>query len=99
LPCPVLQYADDALIIIRAIPGHVATLKALLDNFSAATGLTINFHKSTFSPSKRIVLMPLPWPQLLAVLFLPSHKPILACPSRLINSVSPILPQSFQSVT
>jgi hypothetical protein len=52
LPCPVLQYADDTLIIIRVIPQHVANLKRVLDNFSSATGLTINFHKSTFVPIK-----------------------------------------------
>jgi hypothetical protein len=50
LPCPVLQYADDTLIIIRAIPEHVSNLKRVLDEFSAATGLSINFHKSTFVP-------------------------------------------------
>ncbi|KAK1685871.1 hypothetical protein QYE76_046719 [Lolium multiflorum] len=52
LTCPVLQYADDTLIIIRAIPEHVANLKRILDEFSAATGLTINFHRSTFVPIK-----------------------------------------------
>jgi hypothetical protein len=50
IPCPVLQYADDTLIIIRAIPEHVVNLKKVLDDFSTATGLTINFHKSTFVP-------------------------------------------------
>ncbi|KAK1621107.1 hypothetical protein QYE76_026624 [Lolium multiflorum] len=46
------NYADDTLIIIRTIPGHVENLKKVLDDFSAATGLTINFHKSTFVPIK-----------------------------------------------
>jgi hypothetical protein len=50
LPCPILQYVDDTLIIIRAIPHHVTNLKRALDAF--ATGLTINFHKSTFVPIK-----------------------------------------------
>jgi hypothetical protein len=49
--CPVLQYVDDTLIIVRAIPEHVANLKAVLDAF-ATTGLVINFHKSTFAPIK-----------------------------------------------
>ncbi|KAK1677490.1 hypothetical protein QYE76_038338 [Lolium multiflorum] len=52
ITCPILQYADDTLIIIRDIPGHVANLKCILDEFSTATGLTINFHKSTFVPIK-----------------------------------------------
>lgn len=50
LPCPVLQYTDDTLILVK---GDVATMVALrqcLDKFSAATGLSINFHKSTFVP-------------------------------------------------
>jgi hypothetical protein len=52
LPCPILQYADDTLIIIRAVPHHVTHLKLLLDDFSDATRLAINFHKSTFVPIK-----------------------------------------------
>jgi hypothetical protein len=43
---------DDNLIIISAIPQHVANLENLLDAFSAATGLDINFHKSMFVPIK-----------------------------------------------
>jgi hypothetical protein len=27
LPCPILQYADDTLIIVLVIPQHVANLK------------------------------------------------------------------------
>jgi hypothetical protein len=43
LPCPVIQYANDTLILVRATRSEV-------DTFSAATGLTINYHKSTFVP-------------------------------------------------
>ena len=50
LPCPVLQYADDTLILTRGDVGSMQTLKQILENFSLATGLTINFHKSTFIP-------------------------------------------------
>jgi hypothetical protein len=46
-PCPILQYADDTLIIMRAGEPAAARLKLLLDQFAEATGLTINFHKST----------------------------------------------------
>jgi hypothetical protein len=49
-PCPVLQYADDTLIIVRADAAAARRLKDLLDMFAAATGLTINFHKSTLVP-------------------------------------------------
>jgi hypothetical protein len=50
LPCPVLQYADDTLILCRADLANAAALKRILDNFAAATGLAINFHKSCFIP-------------------------------------------------
>jgi hypothetical protein len=50
LPCPVIQYADDTLLILRAGRSQVRRLKTILDLFSQATGLHINFHKSTFVP-------------------------------------------------
>ena len=50
LPCPVLQYADDTLNILPAEAAQLQTLKAILLQFSQATGLHINFHKSTFAP-------------------------------------------------
>jgi mannosylglycoprotein endo-beta-mannosidase len=49
-PCPVLQYADDTIIIIRSSEDDIRNLKVVLDSFSVATGLQINFHKSTFAP-------------------------------------------------
>jgi len=50
LPCPVLQYADDTLIVAKGNVASMRTLRSILEDFSAATGLTINFHKSTFVP-------------------------------------------------
>lgn len=41
---------DDTLILVRANEAQVRRLRALLDDFAAATGLTINYHKSTFVP-------------------------------------------------
>jgi hypothetical protein len=49
-PCPILQYADDTLVIMRAHEPAAARLKLLLDQFAEATGLMINFHKSTLVP-------------------------------------------------
>ena len=49
-PCPVLQYADDTLILVKAELSSVQRLKNVLDSFAAATGLKINFHKSTVVP-------------------------------------------------
>jgi hypothetical protein len=49
-PCPVLQYADDTLIIFRANVAAAARAKRILDQFALATGLVINFTKSTMVP-------------------------------------------------
>lgn len=46
----VLQYADDTLVIMRAEAEGVARLRVILDQFATATGLVINFSKSTLVP-------------------------------------------------
>ncbi|KAK8450627.1 hypothetical protein SEVIR_6G062701v4 [Setaria viridis] len=56
--CPVLQYADDTLLLVRAELSDIRRLKRVLDSFAAATGLKINFTKSTAVPmnvSQRIL--------------------------------------------
>ena len=45
-----MQYADDTLILLRATKEDVGHLKLCLDRFAEATGLKINFHKSTIVP-------------------------------------------------
>jgi hypothetical protein len=50
LLCPVVQYADDTLVILRADPAQLRRLRSVLDALSRATGLAINFHKSSFVP-------------------------------------------------
>jgi hypothetical protein len=45
-----VQYADDTLIILHADPSQLRRLCAVLDLFIRATGLAMNFHKSTFVP-------------------------------------------------
>lgn len=49
-PPTVLQYADDTLIVAHASPSAALMLKSILDDFALATGLSINFHKTTFVP-------------------------------------------------
>ncbi|CAN6381816.1 unnamed protein product [Urochloa humidicola] len=46
--CPVVQYADETLVLVQAKEGQVRRLKQLLDVFTAATGLVINYHKCKF---------------------------------------------------
>jgi hypothetical protein len=48
--CAVLQYADDILIVAQADAAVMQQLKVLLDSFAQATGLSINYSKSTLVP-------------------------------------------------
>ncbi|CAN6236003.1 unnamed protein product [Urochloa humidicola] len=48
--CPTLQYADDTLIVLRGAMVDVQCLKLVLDLFAEATGLHINYTKSTVVP-------------------------------------------------
>jgi hypothetical protein len=47
MPPVILQYADDTLILFRADIAAAKRLRSILDMFATATGLVINFHKST----------------------------------------------------
>lgn len=47
---PVIQYADDTLIIMNASQRDLFCIKGILHSFSPATGLKINFHKSCLLP-------------------------------------------------
>jgi hypothetical protein len=43
---PIIQYADDTLLIMEACPLHFFTLKAILNTFVESTGLKVNYFKS-----------------------------------------------------
>jgi hypothetical protein len=47
---PVVQYADDTILIMQADTAQVLHLKNLLSLFSDSTGLQFNYHKSTMIP-------------------------------------------------
>ena len=49
-PFPILQYADDTLILLRGDVQQAGIIKRILEDFSNFTGLKINYHKSTFVP-------------------------------------------------
>jgi hypothetical protein len=49
-PCPILQYADDTLIVIQGDVEQAKVLKLILDDFACTAGLKIDFTKSTFVP-------------------------------------------------
>ena len=47
---PILQYADDTLIIMEGCPVQIFFLKSLLNTFAASTGLKVNYAKSMMVP-------------------------------------------------
>lgn len=47
---PIIQYADDTLIIMKACQKEIFSLKGILQSFASSTGLRINFHKSCMIP-------------------------------------------------
>jgi hypothetical protein len=47
---PILQYADDTLLIMEACPQQLFVLKALLSTFADSTGLKVNYSKSSMVP-------------------------------------------------
>lgn len=50
LDFPVVQYADDIIIFMRAQQRELFVLKALLQSFSLSTGLKVNYSKSCLLP-------------------------------------------------
>ena len=50
LDYPIIQYADDTLLIVPACTDQLRRLKVILDKFSLSTGLNINFSKSSMVP-------------------------------------------------
>jgi hypothetical protein len=47
---PIIQYADDTLIIMPADTDQVRLMKEILEQYAMSTGLKINFHKSSLVP-------------------------------------------------
>ena len=48
---PVVQYADDTIVILPAEPDQLHIFKELLDLFASITGLKVNYHKSSMIPT------------------------------------------------
>jgi hypothetical protein len=48
---PIVQHADDTLLVMQACPHQLLALKELLlHTFAAATGLRLNYSKSCLTP-------------------------------------------------
>lgn len=50
VPFPVVQYADDTILIMQASESQLALLKEVLVKFTQSTGLKVNYHKSCLLP-------------------------------------------------
>lgn len=88
-----LNYVDDTIVVIRGEPKDVQSLKGILDNFAAATGLEINFDRTTTVPihmneAKAMQCISIlgcpPRGQFLLVHKLPTFSPIMAKTDRYI---------------
>jgi hypothetical protein len=51
---PIVQYADDTLVIMEACARQLWTLKALMHYFGESTGLKVNYRKSIMVPSTQV---------------------------------------------
>ena len=47
---PIIQYANDTLLLMPACPIQAAVIKKILVDYADSIGLKINFHKSTLIP-------------------------------------------------
>jgi hypothetical protein len=47
---PVIQYADDTLVVMKADGKQLLYLKAILQSFADSIGLTVNYNKSSMMP-------------------------------------------------
>jgi hypothetical protein len=47
---PIVQYVDDTLLILQACPLQLTALKSLVEQFAQATGLRVNYSKSSLMP-------------------------------------------------
>ena len=50
LKFPIIQYADDTLIIMPACPVQLLALQNILNIFTSITGLKVNYGKSSLVP-------------------------------------------------
>ena len=47
---PIIQYANDTLLLLQADARQLICLKSMLNTFAASTGLHVNYNKSSLIP-------------------------------------------------
>jgi hypothetical protein len=50
-PFPIIQYADDTLLVLQGCEAQLLHLKEILHRVATSTGLVVNFHKYCLVPS------------------------------------------------
>jgi hypothetical protein len=49
-PFPIIQYADDTILVMQADEDQLALLIGILHNITLSSGLVVNYHKSCLVP-------------------------------------------------
>jgi hypothetical protein len=49
-PFPVIQYADDTIVIMQGVESQLLLLKEILHKIYLSSGLKVNYHKSCLVP-------------------------------------------------
>jgi len=50
LDFPVVQYANDTLVVMKGDPNQLLFLKSVLNSFAQSTGLKVNYRKTVMLP-------------------------------------------------
>jgi len=96
LPCAVLQYADDTLIVLKGELTGVTLLKSILDQFASLSGLHINYGKAPWSRFTWMsTLSPIAWRSLGAE-GRASHSPTWDCRCQCTNYPCLHKPRKFR---
>jgi hypothetical protein len=89
---PIIQYADDTIIVLHAIRSELEKFREILQNYAAFSGLKVNYHKSFIIPinlQRRNVLI---WQTSLVVNWALCLLPTWGFPWVLLNLLSGTFP-------
>jgi hypothetical protein len=53
---PIMQYADDTIIVLPAEDDQLLLFKELLNKYAGYTGLKVNYHKSSLIPINKVLI-------------------------------------------
>jgi hypothetical protein len=76
---PIVQYADDTILVMKASQRELFILKGLLESFSQSTGLRVNYGKSCMVPLNTTMTKLSYWQEFLDASWNPYLLHISAC--------------------